>query len=87
MPPRPSKPKTGKQDNNKGSNKLPVDYQVLLLALADEYLDAAHSGGTELAASGQDAQADEYFKLVATALGCLEAVLRMKVCKTLAGWR
>jgi hypothetical protein len=52
---------------------------MLLLALADEYLDAAHSQGTKLAVSGQEIEVEEYFKLVATALGCLEAVLMTKV--------
>ncbi|KAL1960051.1 hypothetical protein VTO42DRAFT_223 [Malbranchea cinnamomea] len=80
--PRPTseKNKTVMQDS-KGSKKLPVDYQVLLLVLANEYLDAAHSKGTMFAASGQDEQLEEYFKLVATALGCLEVVLRMKKSK------
>lgn len=60
------------------SNKAPVDYQVLLLALADEYLNAAHRHGTKMALATSQADIDEYYKLVATGLGCLEAVL--KVC-------
>ena len=79
MPSKASISKVGKPDGM-GAKKLPVDYQVLLLALADEYLDAAHSQGTVLATPGQDSQLEEYFKLIATALGCLEAVLRLKVC-------
>jgi hypothetical protein len=43
-----------------------LDYGLLLLTLADEYLEAARN---VLASS------PEYYKLVATALGCLESVL------------
>jgi Cohesin loading factor len=50
-----------------------VDYQTLLLALADEYLNAAHSKGTILALSKNEVDLREYYKLVATGLGCLEA--------------
>ncbi|EED12456.1 conserved hypothetical protein [Talaromyces stipitatus ATCC 10500] len=50
-----------------------VDYQPLLLALADEYLNAAHSNGTVLALSKNELDLKEYYKLVATGLGCLEA--------------
>lgn len=60
------------------SNKNPVDYQVLLLALADEYLNTAHCHGTKMALATRQADIEEYYKLVATGLGCLEAVL--KVC-------
>ena len=43
-----------------------LDYGLLLLTLADEYLESARSVATS---------SPEYFKLVATALGCLESVL------------
>lgn len=61
--------------------KPPVDYQVLLLSLADEYLNAAHSRGTTTSLATREADVEEYYKLVATGLGCLEAVL--KVCELL----
>lgn len=60
------------------STKPPVDYQVLLLSLADEYLNAAHRHGTKMALATSQADVEEYYKLIATGLGCLEAVL--KVC-------
>lgn len=56
----------------------PLDYQVLLLSLADEYLDAAHSQGTAIAVTQQEREMDEYYKLIATGLGCLEAVLKVR---------
>lgn len=62
-PPKPTKPS--------------VDYQVLLLSLADEYLNAAHSHGTTTALVTREADIGEYYKLVATGLGCLEAVLKV----------
>ncbi|KAJ5902509.1 hypothetical protein N7495_003037 [Penicillium taxi] len=58
------------------SSKPPVDYQVLLLALADEYLNAAHNQGTKMALFTQQVDVEEYYKLIATGLGCLEAVLK-----------
>lgn len=42
------------------------DYATLLLAISDEYLDTAYASRD---------RSDEFYKLVATALGCLEAVL------------
>jgi hypothetical protein len=59
--------------------KPPVDYQVLLLALADEYFTAAHSHGTTIAISNNKIGLEEYYKLVATGLGCLEAVLKVNL--------
>ncbi|KAK2855580.1 hypothetical protein FQN49_005055 [Arthroderma sp. PD_2] len=56
--------------------KPPVDYQVLLLALADEYLDAAHSQATLLAVSRDQQEIEQYYKLVATGLRCMEALLK-----------
>ncbi|OKL56816.1 hypothetical protein UA08_07959 [Talaromyces atroroseus] len=58
-----------------------VDYQTLLLALADEYLNAAHSKGTILALSKNEVDLKEYYKLVATGLGCLEAALSVRTPK------
>ncbi|KAH2175677.1 hypothetical protein LV164_007260 [Aspergillus fumigatus] len=56
--------------------KPPIDYQVLLLSLADEYLKAAYGQGTMVALSRREMEIEEYYKLVATGLGCLEAVLK-----------
>ncbi|BDD61819.1 hypothetical protein MPDQ_006250 [Monascus purpureus] len=67
---QPGQPSVVKQE------RPPVDYQALLLSLADEYLNAAHSHGTMVALSRQEIDIEEYYKLVATGLGCLEAVLK-----------
>ncbi|KAJ5139265.1 uncharacterized protein N7515_004113 [Penicillium bovifimosum] len=72
---QPSADKLGKPTTAK-STKPPVDYQVLLLSLADEYLNAAHSRGTTTSLAGRESDVEEYYKLVATGLGCLEAVLK-----------
>lgn len=66
--------KQGGHDNSKPH----VDYQVLLLALADEYLDAAHSQATLIAVSQDEHETEQYYKLIATGLRCMEALL--KVC-------
>ena len=54
----------------------PLDYQLLLLSLADEYLAAAHSHSVLVALAKREASTDQYYKLVATALGCIESVLQ-----------
>lgn len=58
--------------------KPSIDYQILLLALADEYLNAAQSTGTMVALQRREMDLEEYYKLVATGLGCLEAVLKVR---------
>lgn len=74
------KPKIEQQTQEAAvSQKQEIDYSALLLSLADEYFDAAHSQGRSLAISNENDELDEYYKLVATGLGCLEAVL--KVCQ------
>ncbi|KAJ5205516.1 Tetratricopeptide-like helical [Penicillium cf. griseofulvum] len=75
QPTQPNAEKHGKPTPAK-SMKPPVDYQVLLLSLADEYLNAAHARGTSTSLAAREADVEEYYKLVATGLGCLEAVLK-----------
>ncbi|OAX82030.1 hypothetical protein ACJ72_03627 [Emergomyces africanus] len=64
------------QQHPAASGKPEIDYHTLLLSLADEYIDAAHSQGTALAVAREEAETDEYYKLIATGLACLEAVLK-----------
>lgn len=64
---------------SKAPNELasaPADHQLLLLSLADEYLEAAYGNGMVVALAKGEAQLDDYYKLVSTALGCMEAVLK-----------
>ncbi|OQE92976.1 hypothetical protein PENNAL_c0006G10170 [Penicillium nalgiovense] len=75
QPSQPNAEKHGKLTPAK-STKPPVDYQVLLLSLADEYLNAAHARGTTTSLTARETDVEEYYKLVATGLGCLEAVLK-----------
>ena len=60
----------------KDSNTPHVDHQLLFLALAEEYLEAAHSSTMLEALTKGEAQLDDYYKLVSTALGCMESVLK-----------
>ncbi|OJD16601.1 hypothetical protein AJ78_03241 [Emergomyces pasteurianus Ep9510] len=64
------------QQHLAASGKPTIDYPTLLLSLADEYIDAAHSQGTALAVAREEAETNEYYKLIATGLACLEAVLK-----------
>lgn len=54
----------------------PVDYQILLLSLAEEYLGYAHSNDMLASLTKGEAQVGEYYKLISTALGCMETVLK-----------
>lgn len=49
-----------------------VDYQAALLALSDEYIDAAYS----LQDLETDEELKQYYTLIATGIACLESVLK-----------
>lgn len=54
-----------------------LDYQAALLSLSDEYIDAAHSMSPFLASGdATEKHYQEYHKLLATGMGCLESVLK-----------
>jgi len=55
----------------------PLDYQLLLLSLAEDYFAAAHSVRSLVVSLHQDMEMCRYYKLIATGLGCLEAVLKV----------
>ncbi|KAK5163584.1 uncharacterized protein LTR77_010533 [Saxophila tyrrhenica] len=53
-----------------------VDYQTVLLTLAEEYISAAHSMSASLATgNAPHEQHEEYCSLISTAMACLESVL------------
>ena len=54
----------------------PLDYQLLLLSLAEEYFTAAHGHGSTADIVHRETEMQNYYKLIATGLGCLEAVLK-----------
>ena len=54
-----------------------VDYQLLLLSLAEEYFAAAHGGEILDAIHRGEMDSQAYYKLIATGLGCLEALLKV----------
>ncbi|KAH8821552.1 cohesin loading factor-domain-containing protein [Xylogone sp. PMI_703] len=54
----------------------PLDYPMILISLAEEYFDAAHDIGASVALSMEQGDIEEYQKLIATGLGCLETVLK-----------
>ncbi|MCJ1456119.1 hypothetical protein MMC28_006478 [Mycoblastus sanguinarius] len=54
----------------------PLDYQVLLLSLAEEYFAAAYGYGSMADILLREAEKQSYYKLIATGLGCLEALLK-----------
>lgn len=61
---------------NANSRALPVDLSVLLLQLADEYINAARALGPMAARSQEEVILEQYHMLMATGLGCMEAALK-----------
>ncbi|KAF4628076.1 hypothetical protein G7Y89_g10079 [Cudoniella acicularis] len=55
---------------------IQADRSMLLLSLAEEYFDAAHKLAPSLSLSMTPANIEEYEKLIATGLGCLDAALK-----------
>ena len=55
-----------------------IDYQTLLLGLAEEYLSTARRFGPTAARGRQSFDINDYCKLIALALGCLESVLMVR---------
>ncbi|MCJ1293824.1 hypothetical protein MMC34_005380 [Xylographa carneopallida] len=53
------------------------DSQVVLLALAEQYFMAAFGQGSGAEVHGREKDIKVYYKLIATGLGCLDAVLRV----------
>ncbi|KAJ4289602.1 hypothetical protein N0V90_010931 [Kalmusia sp. IMI 367209] len=55
---------------------LPADLMVLILSVGDEYMAAARSLGSVAASTLRQADLDQYYRLMATAMGCMETVLK-----------
>ncbi|KAK7185348.1 hypothetical protein DPSP01_011113 [Paraphaeosphaeria sporulosa] len=55
---------------------LPADLMVLILSAAEEYIGAARSLGSTVAMTLKPADLDQYYRLMATAMGCMETVLK-----------
>lgn len=66
---------TSKHAPSQMGREPPLDYQLLLLSLAEEYFAAAYGYGSMVAKTRQESDIREYYRLIATGLGCLEAVL------------
>jgi len=57
--------------------EAPLDYQLLLISMAEGYLAAAFGNGSVQQFKKRETQTDVYYKLIATGLGCLEVALRV----------
>ncbi|KAF2268909.1 hypothetical protein CC78DRAFT_529545 [Lojkania enalia] len=55
---------------------LPTDLAVLLLSTADEYINAARRIGSVAAMGQSQADLAQYYKFMATGLGCMDTVLK-----------
>ena len=68
IPPQPETPKASSQ-------RPSVDRAKILLSLAEEFIEAAHDLGSACETSYEGQEEEEYYNLLATGLGCIEAVL------------
>lgn len=55
---------------------LPADLSVMLLSAADEYIAAARDLGPLVVRRKKDSDVQQYYKLMSTAMGCMDAVLK-----------
>ncbi|KAJ4335964.1 hypothetical protein N0V95_008743 [Ascochyta clinopodiicola] len=53
-----------------------TDLSVMLLSAADEYIAAARGMGSAIARQKNDGDIQQYYKLMSTAMGCMDTVLR-----------
>lgn len=67
----------GEDGARPNSSSPSVDYQLLLLSLAEEYFTAANGGESLDAIHRGEMDSQAYYKLIATGLGCLEALLKV----------
>ena len=75
-----TKPIPRNQNSTLGPATPPLDYQLLLISLAEDYFAAAYGAGSMLALRRRQSDILEYQKLVATGLSCLEACLKVRRC-------
>ncbi|KAL9112711.1 MAG: hypothetical protein Q9227_003014 [Pyrenula ochraceoflavens] len=71
------------------SSQIPfrtMDYQTLMLSLIEEYLAAAYRCGSAAACSSREQDIHEYYRLIATALACIESLLQ-KASDVQQHWR
>ena len=57
----------------------PLDYALLLLSLAEDYFAIAHGEGSLAGLRQGKGRMQTYYGLIATGLGCLEAVLKVNL--------
>jgi hypothetical protein len=55
-----------------------VEYDLVLLSLAEEYINAAHSIGPTVALYRRSEDMEKYYQLVAMGMSCMEAVLKVR---------
>ena len=64
-----------KQSPSASTQSFPDELRNVLLVLADEFINAAH---TLLPLDDMSTEWRRYYKLMATGMGCLEAILKVK---------
>ena len=59
-----------------------IDYAQLLIDLAEDYFSAAYTEDSKTAVSRKESDYEQFCKLIATGLGCLEVVLKVGTSTT-----
>lgn len=59
-----------------------LDYSLLLIDLAEDYFEAALGTSSESGIAQREPDHDEFCKLIATGLACLQVALRVPTCLT-----
>ncbi|PSN68177.1 hypothetical protein BS50DRAFT_573136 [Corynespora cassiicola Philippines] len=65
-----------KSQHAPSSKALPADLQILLISAADEYIAAARAMGSVAALKQRKADLEQYYRLMAMGLSCMDSVLR-----------
>ncbi|KAF2085765.1 hypothetical protein K490DRAFT_45695 [Saccharata proteae CBS 121410] len=60
-----------------GPVQVPTDHVALFISLGEEYVAAARSMGSTTATTQDEAHRAQYYKLMATGLGCMDNALRL----------
>ena len=78
IPPKAPSPLAGPRppEEPKTSYEESTDQRQLLMSLAEDYIGEAHRYGPVSDLLSRERELEEYYKLITTGLGCLEAVLK-----------
>ena len=69
-------PKSATTEAPREHHETPFDYQLLLLSMADDYINNARNMASAVAHAQSRQHSEEYYQLMAIGLGCMDSVLK-----------